>query len=64
MGFIVQVCIVNKRSQHTFWNVHWVKAAQQISDRKFVCLFSAQPIVAGVKEAEVWPIHVSHNDSV
>jgi len=24
MGFIAQVCIVNKRSQHTFWNVHWV----------------------------------------
>lgn len=50
--------------QHTFWNVHGVQATQQISDSKSVPLVSAQPIVAGIKESEVWPVHVRHDNPV
>lgn len=48
----------------TFWDVHGVQAAQQVSDVQVVPLLPTHPVVAGEIEAQVRPVHVGHHHPV
>lgn len=48
----------------TFWDIHGVQAAQQVSDKQVVSLLPAQPVAAGEIVAQMWPVHVGHHHPV
>lgn len=48
----------------TFWHVHGIQAAQQVSDVQVVAFLPAQPVVAGEAEAQVGTAHVGDHHPV
>lgn len=48
----------------TFRNIHWIHAAQHVSDIKALSLHFTQPVVTSKVESEVRSDHICHHHSV